>query len=247
MNKGIYQVITNEQLTETVFRLSVAGDTQAIQRPGQFANIAIDGFYLRRPISVCDYDSHSITFVYKVVGEGTQTLTRYTKGSSLDIIVGLGNGFDTEVNCRKPLVVGGGVGIPPLYRLTKELVAKDKKPTAILCFNTASEIFLHNEFAKLGIEVAVATIDGSYGTKGFYSDAIVRHNIEYDYYYTCGPQPMLRSIHATLDVEGQISFEERMGCGFGGCMGCSHKTRSGYKRVCTDTILKSEEVIFDEH
>ncbi|MBF0977091.1 MAG: dihydroorotate dehydrogenase electron transfer subunit, partial [Bacteroidetes bacterium] len=153
----------------------------------------------------------------------------------------------TEVNCRKPLVVGGGVGIPPLYRLTKELVAKGKKPTAILCFNTASEIFLHNEFAKLGIEVAVATIDGSYGTKGFYSDAIVRHNIEYDYYYTCGPQPMLRSIHATLDVEGQISFEERMGCGFGGCMGCSHKTRSGYKRVCTDTILKSEEVIFDEH
>ena len=245
MNKDIYNVLLNEWLTESVVRLVVEGDTSAIKRPGQFVNIAVQGFYLRRPISVCNYDGSTITLVYKVVGEGTEALARYGKGDKLDILVGLGNGFDTAADCTKPIVIGGGVGVPPLYGLTKKLLEVGKKPSVVMCFNTKNELFLFDDFRKLGVEVAVATVDGSCGVKGYYSDAIDDCGIEYDYYYTCGPLAMLRNIHRTLEVDGQISLEERMGCGFGGCMGCSYKTRDGYRRVCTDTVVSARDILFD--
>ncbi len=245
MTKDLYRITKHEQLTQNVYRLIVEGDTSAIVRPGQFVNIEIEGFYLRRPISISDYDDKTISLIYKVVGEGTEALTHYKEGKQIDLLVGLGNGFDTDTECKYPLVVGGGVGIPPLLKLTKELISKGKKPVVIICFNTKEEIFLHDEFKLLGVDVWVTTVDGSYGTKGFYSDAIREGNIRYDYYYTCGPLAMLKSIHSNIKTQGQISFEERMGCGFGGCMGCSHKTKNGYKRVCTDTTMNSDEVLFD--
>lgn len=245
MTKGLYRIIRHERLTDNVYRLVVEGDTSSILRSGQFVNIEIERFYLRRPISISDYDGNTISLIYKVVGEGTEALTHYKEGREIDLLVGLGNGFDTDTVCHKPLVIGGGVGIPPLLKLTKELITKDKQPTVIICFNTKDEIFLYNEFKSLDVDVLVTTVDGSYGVKGFYSDAIKESGIKYDYYYTCGPLAMLKDIHSTLSVQGQISFEERMGCGFGGCMGCSHKTKSGYKRVCTDTIINSDEVLFD--
>ncbi len=245
MTKGLYRITKHERLTDSIYRLVVEGDTSSILRSGQFVNIEIEGFYLRRPISISDYGNNTISLIYKVVGEGTEALTHYKVNREIDLLVGLGNGFDTDIACDRPLVIGGGVGIPPLFKLTKELIEKRKKPTVILCFNTKEDIFLYDEFKSLGVDVLVTTIDGSYGTKGFYSDAIRESGVKYDYYYTCGPLAMLKNIHSTLTVRGQISFEERMGCGFGGCMGCSHKTKSGYKRVCTDTIISSDEVLFD--
>lgn len=239
-----FRIRSNEQLTQSVWRMILEGNTEPIKKSGQFVNIQIDGLYLRRPISVCDYDSESITLVYKVVGEGTERLTQYTAGDSLNLMTGLGNGFSTDVASEKPLLIGGGVGIPPLFSLAKRLIAEGKNPTVLLCFNTKSEVFLFDEFKQLTDRVFVSTIDGSEGVKGFFSDIIREKSIDYDYYYTCGPLPMLRAIHETLTSQGQLSFEERMGCGFGGCMGCTHRTKSGYKKICQDTILTSDDVIF---
>ena len=243
MKQGIYEILFNFQLAPGVFRMVLKGDTSALLSPGQFVNIKIDGLYLRRPISVSDYDRETITIIYKVVGEGTEKLSQMTAGETLDLLVGLGNGFNAEIDCKTPLVIGGGVGIPPLYVLCKELIKFGKKPTVILGFNTKSEVFYDEVFKLLGVDVYVTTVDGSYGIKGFVTDAM--KDLEYDYFYTCGPMPMFKAIESTVKTSGQYSFEERMGCGFGACMGCSCKTKYGNKRICKDgPVLEREEIIW---
>ena len=242
--KGIYEIKANEPLTADVHRMILEGDTQWIDRPGQFVNIELDGFYLRRPISICDYDDRTITLIYKVVGSGTEVMSRMTAGAKLDLLTGLGNGFDPAVECRRPLLVGGGVGVPPLYRLAKELSARGREVTVALGFNTAAEIFYEDEFRTLGAKVFVSTADGSKGTKGFVTDAIRENAVEFDYFYACGPMPMLRALCECCEQNGELSFEERMGCGFGACMGCSCKTHAGNKRICKDgPVMKREEII----
>ena len=243
--KGIYEIKANEPLTADVHRMILEGDTQWIDRPGQFVNIELDGFYLRRPISICDYDDRTITLIYKVVGSGTEVMSRMTAGAKLDLLTGLGNGFDPAVECRRPLLVGGGVGVPPLYRLAKELSARGREVTVALGFNTAAEIFYEDEFRTLGAKVFVSTADGSKGTKGFVTDAIRENAVEFDYFYACGPMPMLRALCECCEQNGELSFEERMGCGFGAGMGCSCKTHAGKKRICKDgPVMKREEIIW---
>ena len=243
--KGIYEIKANEPLTADVHRMILEGDTQWIDRPGQFVNIELDGFYLRRPISICDYDDRTITLIYKVVGSGTEVMSRMTAGAKLDLLTGLGNGFDPAVECRRPLLVGGGVGVPPLYRLAKELSARGREATVAPGFNTAAEIFYEDEFRTLGAKVFVSTADGSKGTKGFVTDAIRENAVEFDYFYACGPMPMLRALCECCEQNGELSFEERMGCGFGACMGCSCKTLAGNKRICKDgPVMKREEIIW---
>ena len=243
--KGIYEIKANEPLTADVHRMILEGDTQWIDRPGQFVNIELDGFYLRRPISICDYDDRTITLIYKVVGSGTEVMSRMTAGAKLDLLTGLGNGFDPAVECRRPLLVGGGVGVPPLYRLAKELSARGREATVALGFNTAAEIFYEDEFRTLGAKVFVSTADGSKGTKGFVTDAIRENAVEFDYFYACGPMPMLRALCECCEQNGELSFEERMGCGFGACMGCSCKALAGNKRICKDgPVMKREEIIW---
>lgn len=243
--KNIYKIASNEPLTPAVYRMVLEGDTQYITRSGQFINIELEGKFLRRPISVADYDARSITIIYKVVGSGTEQMKGLKVGSELDILTGLGNGFDTDNASTKPLLVGGGVGVPPMYNLCKRLIAEGKQPRVIIGFNTASEVFYLEEFRALGVEVYCATADGTMGDKGFVTDVIRQRAVEFDYLYTCGPLPMLKALYDATDVDGQYSFEERMGCGFGACMGCTCKTKYGNKRICKDgPILKREEIIW---
>ncbi len=243
MKQGIYTVLKNEQLTETVYRMVLQGDTTALTEPGQFINLTVEGFYLRRPISVYDWDENTITIIYKVVGEGTEKMAKWEEGFKCDILTGLGNGFSMSRSGDKPLLIGGGVGIPPLYGLCKRLIAQGKKPTVILGFNKADEIFCKKEFEEIGAQTIVTTVDGSVGVKGFVTDAM--KNLEYTYFYTCGPMPMFKAIEKTAVGKGEYSFEERMGCGFGACMGCSCKTKYGNKRICKDgPVLQREEIIW---
>lgn len=243
--KGIYKVVANEPLTPDVWRMVLAGDTQWITRPGQFVNIELEGLYLRRPISISDWSEDTITIIYKVVGRGTEQMSRMATGQELDVLTGLGNGFDADVECQKPLLVGGGVGVPPLYRLAKELIARGRKVSVVLGFNTAKEVFYAEEFRSLGADVYVSTADGSVGTKGFVTDAISENGVDFDFFYSCGPLPMLKALCDCIDVKGELSFEERMGCGFGACMGCSCKTLAGNKRICKDgPVMKREEIIW---
>jgi dihydroorotate dehydrogenase electron transfer subunit len=243
MYQGIYEIISNKQLTDSIFEMILKGDTTSITAPGQFINIKLDGFYLRRPISICDYDNETVTIIYKVVGEGTEVMSKMTTGEKLDVLCGLGNGFDTSKSTDKPVLIGGGVGVPPMYNLCKKLVSEGKNVTVILGFNKKEEIFYEDEFKKLGADVKVTTVDGSYGVKGFVTDAL--KDTEYTYFYTCGPMPMFKAIEATAVTSGQYSFEERMGCGFGACMGCSCKTKYGNKRICKDgPVLEREEIIW---
>lgn len=236
-----YQIIENSQIAPNVFLLDLAGDTSMLKAPGQFCQVRLPGFYLRRPISVCDWDENGMTLIYKAVGQGTDALSRLEVGDTLDILNGLGNGYDLTACGAHPLVIGGGVGIPPLYALTKALLAKGIAPQVILGFNRKEEIFLREEFEALGVPVALTTVDGSAGIRGFVTDALPD---AYDYAFACGPLPMLRSV-AQKCPQGQLSFEERMACGFGACMGCTHKTKNGYKRICKDgPVLKTEEVIW---
>lgn len=238
----MYKILSNEKLTNDVYKMILQGDTSLITAPGQFINIKLEGKFLRRPISICDYDEDTITIIYKVVGEGTLQMTELEIGSLLDVLVGLGNGYDISKS-TKPLLIGGGVGVPPMYNLAKELIKDGQKPVVVLGFNTKSEIFYENEFKSLGCETFVTTVDGSYGIKGFVTDAM--KNIDYDYFYTCGPLPMFKAIYNSTDTSGQFSFEERMGCGFGACMGCSCKTKYGNKRICKDgPVLVKEEIIW---
>lgn len=237
-----YKILSNEPLTKDVYKMVLEGDTEYFTAPGQFINIALDGKYLRRPISVCDYDEDCITIIYKVVGEGTEQMSALKIGTVLDVLTGLGNGYDISKS-TKPLLIGGGVGVPPMYNLAKTLIANGQVPTVILGFNTADEVFYEQEFKALGCDTFVTTADGSYGIKGFVTDAL--DGIDFDYFYTCGPLPMFKAIYNAVDKDGQFSFEERMGCGFGACMGCSCKTKYGNKRICKDgPVLEKEEIIW---
>ena len=239
----ICTVLENTPLTASVYRMRLAADTAAVTAPGQFVNVKLPGFYLRRPISVCDFDETSLTLLYKVVGHGTDAMTRIHPRHRLDVLVGLGNGYDLSESGQTPLLVGGGVGVPPLYGLCKALLAQGKAPQVILGFNTREEIFYEAEFKALGVPVYVTTVDGSYGQRGFVTD--VMQDLSYTYFYTCGPLPMFRAIEKTARTSGQYSFEERMGCGFGACMGCSIETKSGAKRVCKDgPVFEREEIIW---
>ncbi|MBQ7340472.1 MAG: dihydroorotate dehydrogenase electron transfer subunit [Clostridia bacterium] len=242
MKQGFFEIKSNKGLTADVFEMKLVGDTSAITASGQFVNIKIDGEFLRRPISVCDYTEKELTLIYKVVGSGTEKLSKM-QGGKLDILTGLGNGYNLEKSGDKPLLIGGGVGIPPMFNLCKKLIKKGKTPSVILGFNTKSEIFYQEEFNSLGVNVYVSTVDGSSETKGFVTD--VMKDLEYTYFYTCGPMPMFLSIEKIAKTSGQYSFEERMGCGFGACMGCSCKTKYGNKRICVDgPVLEREEVIW---
>ena len=242
--RDIYTVLENKKIAKDDFLMVLEGDTQYITAPGQFINILVEGFYLRRPISICDWDDKTITIIYKVVGKGTEAMAEMLPGKKLDILTGLGNGFTAKEGSEKPLVIGGGVGAPPMYGVAKHLMEKGAKPTVILGFTSKDDVFYEEEFKALGCEVYVTTNDGSYGTKGFVTDVI--KNLEgYDYFYTCGPLPMLKAVAMGTECSGQLSFEERMGCGFGGCMGCSCKTLTGNKRICTEgPVLLKEEIIW---
>ena len=243
MKQGIFTIVTNEALTDSVYRMVLQGDTAAITAPGQFVNIKLDGLYLRRPISVCDCEEDRLTLVYKVVGKGTAQMSTMQVGAQLDVLTGLGNGYDTEKAGAHALLLGGGVGVPPLYKLAKTLIAEGKTVSVVLGFNTKAEVFYEQEFKALGAAVTVTTVDGSYGVKGFVTDALPAH---YDYFFTCGPEPMLKAVYKNTVTSGQFSFEERMGCGFGACMGCSCKTVTGYKRICKDgPVLEKEEILWD--
>ncbi|MBO4940901.1 MAG: dihydroorotate dehydrogenase electron transfer subunit [Clostridia bacterium] len=221
----------------------LSSDTSDITRPDQFVNIKLEGQYLRRPISICDYDENTLTLIYKVVGVGTEKMSSYEPGKELDILIALGNGFDTEKSGTSPLLIGGGVGVPPMFNLCKKLISEGKNPTVILGFNSREDVFFEEEFKKLGANVLVTTADGTYGIRGFVTDAM--KDISYDYFFTCGPEPMFRAIERVAQTSGQYSFEERMGCGFGACMGCSCKTKYGNKRICKDgPVLLREEIIW---
>ena len=242
MKQEQFEILENKPLTDSVMQLRLRGSTAAITAPGQFVNIRLDGLFLRRPISVCDWTDDSLTLLYKIVGTGTAQLARMRQGS-LDLLTGLGNGYDTSVSGSRPLLLGGGVGVPPLYGLAKALLGQGKDVTVILGFNTAAERFYEDEFRALGASVVVATADGSYGVPGFVTDAMAP--LDYSYFYTCGPEPMLRAVYRASRTSGQFSFEARMGCGFGACMGCSCKTITGYKRICKDgPVLRKEEIIW---
>jgi len=243
--KGVYTLLSNEALTASVYRMVLEGDTQWITSPGQFVDMELEGFYLRRPISVCDYDERTLTLVYKVVGAGTRRMASLAPGARLDLLTGLGNGFDLSKGSRRELLVGGGVGVPPLYNLARRLLADGREVTVVLGFNTASEVFYREAFEALGARTIVTTVDGSAGMKGFVTDALGRDDVSFDYFYACGPLPMLRALAEATAVDGQLSFEERMGCGFGACMGCTCKTRYGNKRICREgPVLTKEEVIW---
>ncbi len=243
MKQEIFTIEHNEKIAKDIMLMVLSGDTSALTAPGQFVNIQIEGLYLRRPISVCDYSENSLTLIYKIVGEGTEIMSKYKPGVKLDLLVGLGNGFNTEKSGDTPLLIGGGVGVPPMYNLCKVLISQGKKPTVILGFNSREDVFFEEEFKALGANVLITTVDGSYGTRGFVTDAM--KDINYSYFFTCGPMPMFKAIEATASGSGQYSFEERMGCGFGACMGCSCKTKYGNKRICKDgPVLEREEIIW---
>ena len=243
MKPSLFEIIENRPLTKSVYLMRLSGDTSDITASGQFVNLKLDGFFLRRPISVCGSEDGILTLIYKVVGKGTEYMSTLKIGEKLDILTGLGNGYDLSVSGAKPLLVGGGVGVPPLYKLAKELIKEGKSVTVILGFNTKDEVFWEEEFTKIGAKTIVATVDGSYGVSGFVTDAM--KDIDYTYFYSCGPEPMLKALYRASVTSGEMSFEERMGCGFGACMGCSCKTVTGNKRICKEgPVLKKEDIIW---
>ena len=245
MKQEILTITENYPVTESVWRMRLGAPGLEEQKPGGFVNIRLDGLYLRRPISVFDSETGRLTILYKVVGRGTEQMKDLEPGAQLDVLTGLGNGYDLSKAGDRPLLLGGGVGVPPLYLLAKKLRAEGKTVTAVLGFNTAAEVFAEEEFRALGCSVTVTTADGSYGVKGFVTDALPQ---EYSYFYTCGPEPMLRAVYRAVKTSGQFSFEERMGCGFGACMGCSCKTITGYKRICREgPVLEKEEIMWAEN
>ena len=246
MKQSIFTIVENNPLTSSVYKMVLSGDTSDITSPGQFVNIHLDGLYLRRPISVCDAEDGMLTLIYKVVGKGTEKMAEMTVGQELDVLTGLGNGYDIS-NCGdSPLLVGGGVGLPPMFLLAKELIKAGKKVKVIAGFGSADEVFYKEEFENIGAEFIVTTVDGSYGIKGFVTNALEVVG-EYSSIFTCGPEPMLKALYNATDMPAQFSFEERMGCGFGACMGCSCKTVTGYKRICKDgPVLCREEILWEK-
>ena len=243
MKQGIFEITENTKIAKDVFKMRLAGDTSGITGAGQFVNIKIDGFFLRRPISVCDFNENELLIIYKVVGKGTDRMSGLEAGQKLDLLTGLGNGYDLTVKTDKPVLIGGGVGVPPLYKLAKELKKQGKKVSVILGFNSKEGIFFEKEFKEIADRVLVCTADGTYGVKGFVTDALC--DVDYDYFFTCGPEPMFRALEKTVKTSGQFSFEQRMGCGFGACMGCTCKTLTGNKRICREgPVLFREEIIW---
>ncbi len=242
MKQGLFEITQNKPIAENVMQMCLKGDTSAITCPGQFINIKLEGRFLRRPISVCDVNGDEITIIYKIVGAGTEQMSCMESGK-LDVLTGLGNGYDMSLSGDRPLLIGGGAGVPPMYMLAKKLIAEGKKVTVILGFNKKNEMFYEDEFKALGADVKVATADGSYGIKGFVTDAM--DGVDYTYFYTCGPEPMLKAVYNKSKTSGQFSFEERMGCGFGACMGCSCETKYGSKRICKEgPVLERGEIIW---
>jgi len=244
VTKAFYEIVSNKKIALDTYEMVLSGDTSSLTNPGQFINIALEGLYLRRPISVCHYEEGQITIIYKAVGKGTKQMAKMAPGEKLDVLCGLGNGFDvSKAAGKKAAVIGGGVGVPPMYGTARELIKNGVEVTAILGFGTKDMAFYIEEFKKLGAEVMVTTDDGTLGLKGFVTDALKQTDC--DYYFACGPQPMLRSLHRT-GIPGQLSFEERMGCGFGACMGCTCHTLVGTKRICQDgPVFPSSEVTFE--
>jgi len=244
LKQGLFTIVENIPLTQSVYRMKLQGDTSEIAAPGQFVNIKLDGLFLRRPISVCDVQGDILTIIHKVVGKGTSQMAAMTEGK-LDVLTGLGNGYDLDVSGQTPVLLGGGVGVPPMYLLCKRLLAQGKHVTVILGFNTRNEVFYEDEFRALGVDVLVTTVDGSYGIPGFVTDALAQ--VAYSYFYTCGPEPMLKAVYRASKTSGQMSFEKRMGCGFGACMGCSCKTITGYKRICKEgPVMRKEEILWED-
>ena len=244
MKQSFFEIVSNTALTENVFKMQLRGDVSHITAPGQFVNIKLEGLYLRRPISVCDVQDDILTIIYKTVGKGTRLMSQMKEGK-LDVLTGLGNGYDLTVAGENPVLLGGGVGVPPMYMLARKLIADGKQVRVILGFNTKNEVFYENEFKALGAEVTVTTVDGSYGMKGFVTDALA--TMDYTYFYTCGPEPMLKAVYRASKTSGQMSFEKRMGCGFGACMGCSCKTITGYKRICKEgPVMRKEEILWED-
>ena len=244
MKQSIFTILTNEALTTSVYKMTLVGDTSYVTAPGQFVNLKLEGKFLRRPISVCDCTEGELTLIYKVVGGGTEQMSRMLPGEKLDILTGLGNGYDTALTGDHPLLLGGGVGVPPLYMLAKQLRAEGKTVSVVLGFNTKDEIFYENEFKALGCDVTVTTADGSYGVRGFVTNAM---DVDYTHVCTCGPEPMLKAVYKACKTDGQFSFEERMGCGFGACMGCSCKTVTGNKRICKEgPVLQKEDILWEK-
>ncbi|MBQ2247911.1 MAG: dihydroorotate dehydrogenase electron transfer subunit [Tidjanibacter sp.] len=240
-----YRVVSNQPLTAKTMLMVLEGDTQYITTAGQFVNIAVEGKFLRRPISVCDYDERSITLLYDVVGEGTAAMSRMEVGTELDLLTGLGNGFSESAECHRPALLGGGIGCAPLLNLAKKLLARGVKPVVILGFNGAGDVVAADMFESLGVETYVATVDGSVGTKGFVTDVIREKGLECDYFYACGPMPMLRALCGSLEWRGEVSLDERMACGFGVCMCCSVETKSGAKRICKEgPVFLKEDLIW---
>ena len=242
MKNLIFTITENKLIAKNTYLMKLSGDTEGIGA-GQFVNIQLEGYYLRRPISVCDAEDGLLTLIYKVVGAGTEAMSKMQPGTELDLLTGLGNGYDTALSENAPLLIGGGAGVPPLYKLAKKLIAEGKSVKVILGFNTKDEVFFDKEFSELGATVTVTTVDGSFGMKGFVTSAM--EDIDYTYFYTCGPEPMLKAVYRASKTSGQMSFEERMGCGFGACMGCSCKTVTGNKRICKEgPVLIKEDVIW---
>ncbi len=241
MKQSIFEIVSNICIADITYEMVLTGDCSDITCPGQFVNIKLDGFFLRRPISVCDCSENTLTIIYKVVGSGTEAMANMSQGEKLDVLTGLGNGYDIEKSTDDPVLIGGGAGVPPMYLLCKELLKRGKTPTVVLGFNKKSEVFYEDKFNMLGVKTIVATADGSYGVKGFVTDAI--RDMSYGYFFTCGPEAMLRAVYDNTLVSGQMSFEARMGCGFGACMGCTCETLYGNKRICKDgPVLMKEEV-----
>ena len=240
MKQQILKITENIRVAENVYKMVLEDPELEEMKPGQFVNIRLDGLYLRRPISVCESEAGSLTIIYKVVGKGTEQMSRMKEREKLDVLTGLGNGYDLSKAGDRPLLLGGGVGVPPLVMLARKLREQGKDVTAVLGFNTMEEVFGQAAFEIMGVNTIVTTADGSYGTKGFVTDALPE---EYSYFYTCGPEPMLKAVYRKTKTSGQFSFEERMGCGFGACMGCSCKTITGYKRICREgPVLEKEEI-----
>lgn len=237
----------NRQVSPRTRFIRLRGDVDALGAPGQFVNISIPGKYLRRPVSVNRFfrKENELHLLYNVVGEGTEILSEMQPGSQLDILVGLGNGFSIPGNISHPLLLGGGIGAAPLLQLAYELVANGKKPVAVIGYNTEADSFgIEKELRDMGVASYVATVDGSVGTRGFVTDVIREKGLTFDYFYACGPMPMLRAVSA-LPVEGELSLECRMGCGFGACMCCSLETVDGAKRICKDgPVFKKSELIW---
>ena len=244
MKQSVFEIVENTRLVSGVYRMKLRGDTSAITAPGQFVNIQLEGLFLRRPISVCDVEGDVLTIIYKVVGKGTEAMSHLQEGQ-LDVLTGLGNGYDLSAAGERPVLLGGGVGVPPMYLLAKRLIADGKTPAVVLGFNKKEEIFYEEEFKALGCKVFVTTVDGSYGIKGFVTNAL--QALDYTHFFTCGPEPMLKAVYKASKTSGQMSFEERMGCGFGACMGCSCKTLTGYKRICKDgPVMRKEEIKWED-